>query len=752
MRWKNSLAVPIVALLLLLAVGMLLIGYYINDKVFYTAIEERERDKANSIRFATRSIIDTEVRKISTLSGILKTDARIAAALAAYRRSGGDVGPLKSALDDIYWRIDTQVLLVMNTDGIVLYRANEPLRRGDTHRVWGVEEAASGTDIVGASEGPHGWAVRSFAPVRLGKEVAGVLVLGTRIDDAFTEKISRETGARVSFANLDGVLTGSGPQGTAARYDSAAIRESLLQRYPIFRMDLDGYRAVQYTPIKVVDETFCLIIESDLGVVRGMLLRNRVKLAKIGAIILGGVLFLGIGATVFLVRPLKRVQRESEELVREFTGRDLRLDAGGNEIDKLAAAHRRMVEAIRDHMSAREKAEATLRKNEEQLRQAQKMETVGRLAGGVAHDFNNLLTVINGYSDVLLERMKETDPLRRDIGEIRKAGERAAGLTRQLLAFSRKQVLEPREVCLNDVVTGMSSMLRRLIGENIELVTALAPGVAAVVVDPGQVEQVILNLAVNARDAMPSGGTITISTADVDLRAPESRDGYVLPAGRYTRVGVEDTGYGMDEETKARIFDPFFTTKERGKGTGLGLSSVYGIVKQSKGHILVRSAPGRGASFEVYFPSTAGALGGSNATGTGATPSRESNRRGEHILLVEDEEMVREMMQEGLRRDGYRVLGASNAMEALSLLESHSRPIDLLITDVMMPGMNGVELARRLMPSHPAMKVLLVSGYSEERIGRFLEEEGTAAFLQKPVTPTSLCRKVREVIDARGGE
>lgn len=749
MRWKNSLAVPIVALLLVVAVGMLLIGYVVNDRVFHSAIEEREKDKANSILFATRSIIDAEVRKLSTLSNLLKDDPGLSAGLAHYQRSGGDLRPLQSAMDRLFPEIDTQIFLVTDPDGVVLYRANEPLKRGDRHLVWGFEEAAAGTSILSASEGPRGYAIRALAPLRAGTRVAGVLILGTRLDNTLAGKISREAGARISFANLTGDLTNPSPREGGGRYDSSAIETSLLQTTAIFHPDPDRYRAVLYAPLKVVDETFCLIVETDMTAFRGMLRRNRMKLVKTGALLLAGVLLLGITVTVLLVRPLKRVQREAREFVREFTGEELPVETGGNEIDTLAAANRRMVETIKHHIAGREKAEAALRITLEQERQSQKMEAVGRLAGGVAHDFNNLLTVINGYSDVLLRRLGETDPARREVGEIHKAGERAAALTRQLLAFSRKQMMESKPIRLNEIVSGMVAMLRRLIGENVALATSLAPEPWIVVADPGQVEQVVLNLAVNARDAMPSGGTITISTENVALVAPKDRDGYVLPAGRYVRLGVADTGCGMDAETMSHMFDPFFTTKERGKGTGLGLASVYGIVKQSGAYISARSATGRGTSFEVYFPIAEGSDPAEALKPGPAADSGKTARHGENILLVEDEEMVRELVQEGLRRDGYSVLAAGNALEAISLLERHSRPIDLLLSDLMMPGMNGMELARRLMSSHPGMKVLLMSGYSEEEIGKFVGKEPGSAFLQKPVTPSLVSRKVREVLDAQ---
>ncbi|GAB4240056.1 MAG: hypothetical protein OHK0028_18130 [Deltaproteobacteria bacterium] len=748
MRWKNSLAVPIVALLLALAVGMLLAGYVINDRVFYTALEEREKDKANSIRFAVRSIIDAEVRKLSTLSSLLKSDDGLAAGIAHYRRTGGDLRPLKSAMDDLYWRIDTQVFVVTDTDGVVLYRANEPRKRGDRHQVWGFEEAVSGTDVIGASEGPNGWAVRAVAPLRAGNRIAGVLILGTRLDDAFASKISRETGARISFANLNGVMSRGG-RSDSRPPDLSLVRTSLLEQVPIFRMDLGAYKATQYNPIKVIDETFCLIIETDMGVVHGMLHRNRVKLAETGALLLGLVLLLGLTATVLLVRPLKKLQAETREVVSEFTGEELPRDRDGNEIDTLASAFRRMVGAIREHIQARERAEADLRQSGEQLRHAQKMEAIGRLAGGVAHDFNNLLTVINGYSEVLLNRLGEADPARREVGEIRRAGERAAALTRQLLAFSRKQVMQLRPVDLNEVVSGLGSMLRRLIGEDIDLATTLGAGLWTVTADPHQVEQVVLNLAVNARDAMPSGGKLSLSTANATFETPDERDGVTVPAGRYVRLEVSDTGCGMDAATKARVFEPFFTTKEAGKGTGLGLSMVHGIVMQTGGHVRIGSVPGMGTTIEIYFPVADAPVAEPGKTAGSPAVPREEGSAGETLLVVEDEESVRELVLEGLGRNGYSILAAGSGPEAIALAERHEGKIDLLLTDLVMPGMNGMDLARHLAARNPGMRVLCMSGHSEEAIGRFHEMGSGATFLQKPVTPSLLARKVREILDTR---
>jgi PAS domain S-box-containing protein len=382
---------------------------------------------------------------------------------------------------------------------------------------------------------------------------------------------------------------------------------------------------------------------------------------------------------------------------------------------------------------------------EEQLRQSQKMEVVGRLAGGIAHDFNNLLTVITGYSKLLLQRdMDEHDPLRKYVVEIDKAGERAAALTHQLLAFSRKQILQPEVLDLNVVIAEMDKMLQRLIGEDINLVTIPGKDLGWVKADPGQMEQVIVNLAVNARDAMPQGGKLTIETANVELDERYARQRAEVTSGPYVMLAVSDTGVGITEETLSHIFEPFFTTKEQGKGTGLGLATAYGIVKQSGGHLWVYSEVGRGTMFKVYLPR----LG---ETGVAVEPgsSRPGLPQGsETILLVEDEAGVRELILDVLTDRGYIVLEARDGNEALRLCEQHSSPIHLLLTDVVMPGgMNGRELAERLTSLHPELKVLYMSGYTDEAIIHHGVLDRGTIFLQKPFTPNALERKAREVLD-----
>jgi two-component system, cell cycle sensor histidine kinase and response regulator CckA len=384
-----------------------------------------------------------------------------------------------------------------------------------------------------------------------------------------------------------------------------------------------------------------------------------------------------------------------------------------------------------------------MKRMEERLLQSHKMEAVGRLAGGVAHDFNNLLTVIMGYAEHLLSRLGEDDPHRKEVEEIRKAGNRAAALTGQLLAFSRRQVLQPEVLDLNRVVQELETMLRRLIGENMDLATSLDAGHGNVKVDPGQIEQVVVNLVVNARDAMPGGGKVMIRTTNVILDGEAALGEETVPSGSYVLLEISDTGCGMDPSTIAQIFDPFFTTKEKGKGTGLGLATVYGIVRQSGGHILVSSESGKGTTFHIYFPR----IEESSAEPKRVPECTPATGGQETVLLVEDSEELRELVREILERNGYNVLEASQGSDAILVCSGHEGAIHLILTDVVMPGMSGRELCTRLTPLYPGVKVIYMSGYTDDTIGNHGVLEPGTVFIQKPFSPNALERKVREVLD-----
>ena len=486
-----------------------------------------------------------------------------------------------------------------------------------------------------------------------------------------------------------------------------------------------------------------LVIRNDSPVVRELNRSSARLLLSLVLFALILLLLLSSSLVRWVSRPLRQIM---DSLMRNDPKPLDRMAHDNSEFGELARTIQKFFQQ-RDNlvreMEERRAMEEALRKSEEELRHSQKMEAVGRLAGGIAHDFNNLLTAIIGYAELISTR-ESNEPIVKQHGElIRKAGEQAATLTKQLLAFSRKQLLQPKVIDLNQLVVDMEKLLRRVIGERFDLKTLPEADMGRVLADPTQIEQVILNLGVNARDAMPTGGQLTIRTANVHLdkwRAPQIS--VSLAAGDYVELSVTDTGQGMDEETKSRIFEPFFTTKGPGKGTGLGLATVYGIVRQTGGGISVESAPGEGSTFRIYLPLEPAPLDETRPT---AAPL-EKTRNFETVLVVEDEEIVRELVCDVLSEQGYNVMCASDGRDALKLASGYDGKIHLLITDVIMPHMNGQELATQLAVARPDMKILFVSGYSDNDIGDHGVLDPDIELLQKPFTPETLARKIRDVI------
>ena len=434
-----------------------------------------------------------------------------------------------------------------------------------------------------------------------------------------------------------------------------------------------------------------------------------------------------------------RVQLETQRLHKDGTAIDVMITVAAITV----ASGRRELCLIARDLTEQKRAEKALRETEEQLRQSQKMDAVGRLAGGVAHDFNNLLSVILGYGGAMLEELAPDQPARRDLEEVLKAGRRASELTQQLLLFGRQQVTAMRDLDLNQLVADAERMIRRIVGEDVELLVVRGEPLGCVRGDPGNLEQVLMNLVVNARDAMPHGGRLTLQTANVALDDEQARHQPGTRPGAHVMVSVSDTGVGIDRETRPRIFEPFFTTKERGKGTGLGLSTVFGIVQRHGGGIAVESEPGHGSTFRIYLPAVP-----AQDVAPAATPVSPVLRGSETVLLVEDEEQVRAVAQRILERQGYRVVAARDGAEALRACASLETPIQLVLSDVVMPGMSGAELVQRLAAVLPGAKVLFVSGYADDSLIRSGVLEREVAFLAKPFAPETLARKVREVLDA----
>jgi PAS domain S-box-containing protein len=460
-----------------------------------------------------------------------------------------------------------------------------------------------------------------------------------------------------------------------------------------------------------------------------------------------------LAMTIKDIRPPEDVQALLDDVGKHSRGIDRagtwrHLKKSGEIIDVEVTSHEIVFDerpaklVLAFDISSRKQAEDALKKVEEQFRRSQKLEAVGRLAGGVAHDFNNILTAILGYSDLTLRSLENYDSARHRIEEIQRAAQRASSLTQQLLAFSRKQVLQPKVLNLNLIVADIDRMLRRLIGEDVDLVTILDPGLGRVKADPGQMEQVLMNLVVNSRDAMPDGGKLTIETKNVHLDSTYAQTHLSVQPGQFVMLAVSDTGIGMEAEMQEHIFEPFFTTKEKGKGTGLGLSTIYGIVKQSGGNIWVYSEVGHGTTFKIYLPLI------DEAPSTEPPVAAQQIAKGsETILMVEDEGALRELIREILEHDGYKVVVARDGRDALSISAQFEGAIDLLITDVVMPEVSGRELAERLTENYAKVKVLFMSGYTDDAVVRHGVLEEGAYFLQKPFTPDALLRKVREILD-----
>ncbi len=578
---------------------------------------------------------------------------------------------------------------------------DEMVRRGDVEAV-----GAPGVDWLGV-------------PLKHGEETFGVMVV-----QSYTEKIR--------FGEKEKEILSFVSQQVAGAIERQRAEEALRQSEARFRSMIE--RAVYGIYVATFEGRF-LSVNPALVEMLGY-----GSTEELLAVDIARDLYINPEERSRLLSDLLRTGRADNAEVhwKRQDGKAITVRLRGRVVPGRRPAEGAGLEFIAEDVTAQRSLEA-------QFRQAQKMEAVGRLAGGVAHDFNNLLTVISGYTDLMLQGLAANDPMRAEMAEIRKAAERAALLTRQLLAFSRQQVLESRVLDLNQVVTEIAPMLHRLLGEDVRLTATLAPQLGRVQADPSQMGQVIMNLAVNARDAMPKGGQFTLETRDAILDETYARDHGPLPPGRYVMLAASDTGTGMDKETLAQVFEPFFTTKERGKGTGLGLSTVYGIVKQSGGYVWAYSEPGRGTSFKIYLPQAEVTTADSGKLAALAPAAMTTGS--ETILVVEDEPGVRSLSRLVLQGQGYTVLDAGGAEEALPLCERHRGTIHLLLSDVILEDVSGPELARRLLQLRPQMKVLFMSGYTDDAVLLHGVKAADTPFLQKPFSADALARKVREVLD-----
>jgi signal transduction histidine kinase/ActR/RegA family two-component response regulator len=737
------------ALVMILVVGGAFLGLSLEIRAV------TKRFFADELRRNQGALLNLQRRSLEQLlwtSAILTENPTLRAAIETYReeiasgRGGGGRAELLETIgrevEGLVAGLNTDLLVVTDDRGHVL-----------AARERGGAAPAPGTDLSGLTEVAHaldpslpsdssGFGVAHFGqtyfqaayvPIVLRGFPIGVLILGDQIDQGYVDELRGALGGDVVVSSRDGILAATLPvtvQAIAAvdaRPDQATTVRLEGADYVVARLPLGIDSAG--TPV-------ALHLLHPLSPALAPL--NRALL--LGFVIFAGVavVLVAIGAGVVgrsLLQPLSRFIDHMGGMAAAGDAAP-RFDATGApvEVQTLSTTYDRLMESL-------DQKERALRDSEARLRQSQKLEAVGTLAGGIAHDFNNLLTVIISYTDLVLRETPATGSTREDLVQVKEAADRAAALTKQLLAFSRRQVLQPKVIDLSQIVDGIKSLLRRVIGEDIELRAVAQASLARVKADPGQIEQVIMNLAVNARDAMPNGGRLTIETADEELPPRDARLRDMMTPGMWVRLSVRDTGVGMDEATQARIFEPFFTTKEPGKGTGLGLATVYGIVKQSGGFVWVSSAVGSGTSFDIYLPPV------EDVIAPPAAPPPVVREGRETVLLVEDEQPVRALVKRCLERYGYKVVVATGMPEALDLAARHEGTIDLLLTDVVMPQGSGRELAERLRPKRPEMLVLFMSGYTDDAVVLRAGLTPGSELLEKPFTPQGLATRVRQVLD-----
>jgi signal transduction histidine kinase len=689
----------------------------------------RSRSDLEAARDAFRELVESRTQHAAT-------EARLVAELPVLQSLLPLASPTDTATMDEsttrYCRmLGADFCVVTNAGGAWIGRAGDRVSAKESPLASAIAETAAGRRFAGifSSEGALFLTVSEPAWFGAGPEVLGTFTVGYRLDDDVATELARMARCDVTFVCAGDRVCGTSLGGGARDALGRAIGSPALaglDAAPSLRDIGETSYVAGLHPLG--SNGARLLLLQDWSPTAGILADLHRALLWVGVVTFG----LAIGGMLFVGRRFTRPLRDLASAANELAGGNWtrRVDVGG------PAEARVMAEAFNQMTVA-------LRQREDQLRQAQKMEAVGRLAGGVAHDFNNLLTGILGYADLVLRELPPDHPNRDDIEGIRRAGRSASALTRELLAFSRKQVLQPVVMDLNDVVTGTENLMRRLLGEDIQLELRLAANLDQVRADRAQIEQVLMNLAVNARDAMPGGGRLTIETDNVLADRSDIADHLGGAEGRHVLLRVSDTGHGMTPAVLAHLFEPFFTTKEVGKGTGLGLSTVYGVVKQSAGFIWADSAPGRGAAFSIVLPAVEGAA----APAVAFDRPEVAPRGSETVLLVEDNDSVRSLARDTLRRFGYQVLEARNGEEALRVARAQLDRISLLLTDLVMPFMGGRELARQLGRERRDLKVIFTSGYAADTLGPQAVLEPGAVFIQKPFTPTALGQTVRDVLD-----
>jgi signal transduction histidine kinase len=654
-------------------------------------------------------------------------------------RLAADFATLQAMADEYRQQLKADFCVVTDQTGRWTARAGWPLEaQPDVVRAV-ITKAVAGAPGRAITVVGRGLFLLVSEPARFADEVVGTLTVGVALDDVVASRLAELTNSEVTLV-VDGHLYASSLTGaTRAALSSLVVSDtSLASSTEAVRNRMVGDREYVYGEFPLGDGQYGrsrLVLLQDWEPVRQSVNELRFRLLGTGLAIFAVAVGVGVLFSRRMIRPLQDIATAAGDIAAGDWSRRVPVRGSAESVLMAHAFNDMTTSLVHWYKEARER--------DDQLRQSQKMEAIGRLAGGVAHDFNNLLTLMRGYAQLLDASMQGDDPRRADVQEILEAADRAAGLTRQLLAFGRRQLVTPRSLALDAIIENLQHMLRRLLDENIALTNTAPPDLWRVRADAGQIEQVVINLVINARDAMPNGGTLHIELKNEVLGERPASGGPQLPPGSYVRLSVTDAGCGMDQEMVSRIFEPFFTTKPEGRGTGLGLATVYSIVEQASGAIDVDTEVGRGTTFHIYLPRTTEL---DVETEAGERCIASPLRGAETILLVEDDDKVRGLIANGLTRAGYSVLSAAGGEQALDIVRAHPLPIHLLLTDVVMPGLNGREVSERVLAIRPSTRILFMSGHSDDSLLRSGIERSGTHFIQKPFPMEALVSKLVELL------
>jgi len=741
-RFPKTLAVPFVTLFLSVAISALLIGFYINLHALQDALVNREYEKIKNIYSIIKVHIDQEIRNLSALTKALQMNYQLVEKMGDRPESDTEPVTLQNLIARYLPEMDAEIFELTDANGLIIYSTEADQPPGALSKARGMEQALQGQTILAVNESRDGWTVRAFAPLRFNDRIFGVVILGIRIDDRFALRIAEATDMRIVFADHKGMIMASSlprDQRTELGIQKEKIWHSLAETdRSVFDQNPESGIASMYAAMRLADETFCLIVQTDITAIHLLLKQQQRKLLMLSLIILGVVLILGSVLAIIQIRPLRQLQSKAHEIIKSLSGQKPSVKFKGNEIQTLIQAFDLMSVAVNNYIALNERSKQL----ENQLRHAHKLEAVGTLAGGIAHEFNNILMTIMMNTDFALKKTSGQEIVQQGLQLSMKAVYRARDLVEQIMMFSRQGDEELQTLHIMPLIKESVKMLRSSLPTTIEITEQINTRSDFVLCSPTHIHQIMMNLCTNAADAMQAGGgqlTIRLDEEDVN-KHDESVD--PLKSGRYLRLVICDTGSGIDKETLEKIFDPFFTTKKLGDGTGMGLAAIHGLVHKIGGTIKAESELGKGSIFTVLMPLV------NETESSPPPPSVEPPPSGKgKLLVVDDDSVIIQSLEIVLNDLGYETVCETDSMRALVLFKQKPAQFDMVITDLTMPKLTGIELSKGILAVRHDIPIILCTGFSEEVNKKKALAAGIRQFVHKPVSGVELAKIVHQILN-----